>query len=69
MIEALDRLRRLGEPFMEELSRAQWLVGAGYKADIDLRGIYATHGAALSDESLAAALDAFRAAAPGSEEH
>ena len=69
MIEALDRLRRLGEPFMEELSRAQWLVGAGYSADIDLRGIYAKHAAALSDESLAAALDAFRATSPGTEEH
>ena len=69
MIEALDRLRRLGEPFMVELSRAQWLVGAGHSAEIDLRGIYARHGAALSEESLAAALDAYRDAPAGSEEH
>ncbi|NUO62271.1 MAG: hypothetical protein HOQ26_11150 [Gemmatimonadaceae bacterium] len=69
MTAALDRLRGLGEPFMEELSRAQWLVGAGYTSDIDLRGIYAAHADALSDESLAAALEAFRDAAPGSEEH
>jgi len=66
--DALARLRRLGEPFMQELSRAQWLVGAGYASEIDLRGIYAKHAAALSDDSLAAAREAFRDAAPGSEE-
>jgi len=66
--DALARLRRLGEPFMQELSRAQWMVGAGYASEIDLRGIYARHAAALSDDSLAAAREAWRDAAPGSEE-
>ena len=53
---------------MEELSRAQWMVGAGYASEIDIRGIHAKHAAALSDESLAAARDAWRNAAPGGEE-
>jgi hypothetical protein len=66
--DALARLRRLGEPFMQELSRAQWMVGAGYASEIDLRGIYARHAEALSDDSLAAAREAYGAAAAGSEE-
>jgi hypothetical protein len=66
--DALARLRRLGEPFMQELSRAQWMVGAGYSSDIDLRGIYAKHAAVLSDDSVEAAREAWRDAAPGSEE-
>jgi hypothetical protein len=67
--DALARLRRLGEPFMQELSRAHWMVGAGYASDIDIRGIHARHAAALSDDSLAAAREAWRDSAPGSEEH
>ena len=54
---------------MQELSRAHWMVGAGYAGDIDIRGIHARHAAALSDDSLAAAREAYRDAAPGSEEH
>ncbi len=68
MSDALARLRRLGEPFIQELSRAQWMVGAGYASAIDLRGIYAKHAEALSDDSLAAAREAYAAAPPGSEE-
>ena len=45
MSAALDRLRRLGEPFMEDVSRAQWMVGAGHAREADLRGIYAKHAA------------------------
>ena len=69
MSDALGQLRRLGEPFMEELSRAMWMIGAGYARDVDLRGIYARHAAALSDDSLAAALEAWRNSAPATEEH
>ena len=68
MSDALARLRRLGEPFMQELARAQWMVGAGHTSDIDLRGIYARHAAALSLDSLDAAREAYRAAPAGSEE-
>ena len=69
MSAALDRLRRLGEPFMEDISRAQWMVGAGHAREADLRGIYAQHAAALSEESLAAALEAWREAPAGSDAH
>lgn len=54
---------------MEELSRAMWMIGAGYATEIDLRRIYAKHAAALSDESLAAAREAWRDSALGSEAH
>ncbi len=53
---------------MQELSRAQWMVGAGYTSDVDLRGIYEKHAGALSEESLAAAREAYRDAAAGTEE-
>ncbi len=68
MSDVLARLRRLGEPFMQDLSRAQWMVGAGYASGIDLRGIYAQHAEALSSDSLDAAREAYRAAAAGSDE-
>ncbi len=69
MSDALAQLRRLGEPFMEELSRAMWMIGAGHSREIDLRSIYARHAAALSDDALAAALDAWRTSTRPSEEH
>jgi hypothetical protein len=67
--DGVAQLRRLGEPFMEELSRAMWMIGAGYATEIDLRGVYAKHAAALSDDSLAAAREAWRESAPGTEAH
>ena len=64
---ALERLRRLGEPFMEELAHAHWQAGAGHTRVIELRPIYEKHKAVSGRDSLEAALDAFRGAAPGSE--
>ena len=53
---------------MQDLSRSQWMVGAGYASEIDLRGIYAQHAAALSADSFEAAREAYRSAAPASDE-
>ena len=64
---ALERLRRLGEPFMEDLARAHWQAGAGHTSAIELRPIYEKHKAVSGRDSLETALDAFRGAAEGSE--
>ena len=65
--EALDRLRRLGEPLMVELSRALWRAGAGYDREVELRPIYEAHAQAIDDEALALALESYRGAAEGSD--
>ncbi|HEX2718025.1 MAG TPA: hypothetical protein VHM67_10125, partial [Gemmatimonadaceae bacterium] len=65
--DALDRLRRLGEPLMVELSRALWRAGAGYEREVALRPIYDKHAAAIDDDALAIALDCYRSAAEGSD--
>ena len=64
----LERLRREGEAFMEEVSREQYLTAAGYKQTADLQSIYRRHAAVLGEDSLAFALELFRGAAPASEE-
>jgi hypothetical protein len=65
---ALERLRRLGEPFMEELSRAHWRAGAGYTSEIELQPIFDKHAAASGRESLELTLDAFRTSVGGSDD-
>ena len=64
----LERLRRAGEPFMEELARAHWQAGAGYTSEIQLRPIYDRHSAVTGRDSLELVLDAYRHAAPASED-
>ena len=65
---ALERLRRAGEPFMEDLARAHWQAGAGYTSDIALRPIYERHAKVAGRDSLETALDAYRSATPLSDE-
>ena len=65
---SLDRLRREGEAFMEEVSREQYLTGSGHKHSADLQSIYQRHAAVLGEDSLGFTLEHFRAAAPGSED-
>src|SRR5207244_12368353 len=66
---SLDRLRRDGQAFMEELTREYYLATAGHKPTAELQPIYKRHSAILSPESLAMTLEAFRSATPGTEEH
>lgn len=68
-ILSLDRLRRDGQQFMEEFTREHYLAAAGHKATAELQPIFLRHAAVMSPESLALALDAFRAATPCTEEH
>ena len=64
----LDRLRREGEAFMEEVSREHYLTGSGHKHAADLQAIYQRHAAVLGDDSLGLTLEHFKAATRGSED-
>ena len=54
---------------MEDLSREGYLAYSGHKQTAELQPIYARYADAVSDDSLGTTLDAFRSAAPGSEDH
>ncbi len=66
---SLDRLRREGEAFMEEISREYYLAHSGHKPTAELQPIYARHAAVLGQDALDLTLDAFRNAKEGTEEH
>src|SRR5262245_6900089 len=53
---------------MQEISREYYLAHSGHKSAAELQPIYARHAAILGPDALAMVLEAFRAAAPGSEE-
>lgn len=65
---SLDRLRRDGESFMEELSREYYLAHSGHKASAELQPVYEKYAAILGPDALQMVLELFRAAPPGSEE-
>lgn len=64
----LERLRREGQAFTEEISREGYLAHAGHKATADLEPIYERHSAVLGEAALELTLDLFRSAAASSEE-
>jgi hypothetical protein len=66
---SLDRLRRDGQRFHEEMTREYYLAMSGQKPTAELQPIYQRYAEILSPESLALTLEAFRAAAPYTEEH
>ena len=49
---SIERLRREGEAFMEELSREYFLAHAGLKASAELQPIYQKHRSILSRDAL-----------------
>jgi hypothetical protein len=65
---SLERLRREGEAFMEEISREYYLAHSGHKPTAELQPIYARHAAVLGQDALDVTLDAFRSAKEGTEE-
>ena len=65
----LERLRREGEAFTEEISREYYLGLAGHKPAPVLQPIYEKHASLMTPDALAMTRDAFTQAAPGSEEH
>ena len=66
---SLERIRRDGERFMQEVSREYYMAHAGLKSTAELQPIYDRHAAVLDGEALASVLDTFKASVPGSEEH
>src|SRR3954468_7431577 len=65
---SIDRLRRDGEVFMEELSREYYLAHSGQKSSAELQPVYERHGAILGPDALAMVVELFRGAPSGSEE-
>jgi hypothetical protein len=65
---SIDRLRRDGEVFMEELSREYYLAHSGQKSSAELQPVYEKHGAILGPDALAMVVELFRGAPAGSEE-
>ena len=64
----IERLRREGERFMEELSREYYEAHSGLKASAELQPIYAKHKQILGPDALAATREAFVGSKEGSEE-
>jgi hypothetical protein len=65
---SLERLRREGETFTEELSREYYLSHSGQKPTAELQPIYAKHAGILGPDALALTLEEFQNTAEGSEE-
>ena len=64
----LERLRREGQAFSEEISREGYLAHAGHKPTADLQPIYDRHSAILGEGALDFTLDLFRSSPASSEE-
>ena len=64
----IDRLRREGEQFSQEISREFYLAHSGQKPVAELQPIYARHADVLGPDALDLTLEAFRTAAKGTEE-
>jgi hypothetical protein len=65
---SVERLRREGERFMEELSREYYSAHGGIKPSADLQPIYARHREIIGPDALAVAREYFDGSAAGSEE-
>jgi len=65
---SIERLRREGEAFMQEISREYFEAHAGLKASAELQPIYAKHREILGRDSLELTREHFLATAEGSEE-
>jgi hypothetical protein len=65
---SVERLRREGEQFMEELSREYYSAHSGLKSTADLRPVYEAHREILGPDALAVAREYFDGSVEGSEE-
>ena len=65
---SIERLRRDGEAFMEELSREYFLAHAGLKASAELQPIYEKHRGILNRDALELTREIFLASAEESDE-
>ena len=65
---SVERLRREGEQFMEELSREYYDAHSGLKPTADLQPVYARHREILGPDSLDVAREYFQGSAEGSDD-
>src|SRR5450432_1085926 len=65
---SIERLRRDGEAFNQELSREYYEALSGLKSEAQIQPLYQKYRAIFSDESLEVAREAFVGSADGSEE-
>ena len=65
---SIERLRREGEAFMEELSREYFLAHAGLKDTAELQPIYQKYGSVIGPAALELTRDAFVTSDEGSDE-
>lgn len=63
-----DRLRDRAQAFSQDVAREGYLAYSGLKPEAALQAIYARYSDILNDEMLAQCVDAFRGAAPGSDD-
>ncbi len=66
---SVERLRREGETFMQEISREYYQAHAGLKPTAELRILYDRHAEILGRDALEMVVEILRGAAPGTEEH
>ncbi|MEO5567043.1 MAG: hypothetical protein ABIR92_01035, partial [Gemmatimonadaceae bacterium] len=66
---SIERLRRDGQAFMEEISREYYLAGAGLKPTADLQAIYDRHKAVTGPDALGFVREQLLQASHGSDEH
>ena len=65
---SIERLRREGEAFVEQLSREYFLAHAGLKESAELQQIYEKHHGILSRDALDLTRETFEGSPEGSEE-
>jgi hypothetical protein len=65
----LERLRRDGQAFTEEISRESYLAHSGHKSSAEFKPIYDKYAHVLGADALTLTLENFRDSARGSEEH
>ena len=65
---SIDRLRREGEAFMQELSLEFYASLSGLKGDAQIQRVYEKHKALFSEESLEVARELFQGSAEGSDD-
>lgn len=65
----LDRLRRDGQAFTEEISLEGYLAHSGHKSSAEFKPIYDRYAQVLGEEALELTLDAFNSSEKGTEDH
>ncbi len=66
---SVERLRRDGEAFLEELSREFYLAYSGLKGEAQIQPLYEKYRAIFSEESLEVAREAFTGSVTDSDDH